>query len=92
MSTLDVDKIAKSLTGKGFRLENRDHKFYIFFDGDKKTGIYTKISHSEKTISDPLIGKMSRQMHLSRSEFHEFVRCTLSKEQYAAKLKAEGFI
>ncbi len=92
MPTIDVKNITRSLLYKGFKKEDRDHRFYVYYDGGKRTAIHTKISHSEKEIGGPLIGMMSRQMHLSTDEFRRFVKCTLSKEQYADILRSKGFI
>lgn len=92
MSSLKVRDIAGSLQRKGFKETNGDHKFYVYYDGEHETDIRTKISHSEKEIGEPLIGKMSRQMKLSKDEFKHFVECTFTKEQYAEKLRSLGFI
>lgn len=81
-----VRDVSGALKRKGFLEEMRDHRYYVFYRGGKKTSINTKISHGETEISDGLLGKMARQMHLSRLEFDSFVECTLSEEKYTKKM------
>ena len=75
--------ISRALKKKGF-LENtkRDHIWYTYYRNGKKTSINTKISHGVNEIDDGLLGKMARQMRLSRHDFDEFVACHLSQDDY----------
>ena len=86
MTTLRVREIKKNLCKKGFKESEGDHTFLRFYDGDKKSPIYTKISHGEIEIGDSLIGKMSRQLRLTKKEFVDFATCTLSEEEYYNKI------
>lgn len=82
-----VRDVRKALLSKGFREEKRHHWYYFFHHEGKKSSIYTKISHGETDISNSLCSAMARQMRLQgRSQFDEFVDCSLSEETYAALL------
>lgn len=82
MGIIKTKDIKYSLQKKGFFEEIGDHLFYFYYIDDKKTEIYTKISHGEKEIDDFLISKMSKQLRLSKTQFIDLIRCSLSKEEY----------
>ncbi len=88
MATLKVRNIEKSLLRKGFRKlekKNPDHIYYGYFTQDnRKSGIFTKISHGEKEISDGLISAMAIQLKINKKDFLSFVECTLSQSNYEA--------
>ena len=94
MASFKTSLVASRLKSKGFTEERkgRDHIYFFFFYKGKKTGIYTKISHSMKEIGDSLIGDMKNQMKLSTKQFNEFVECTLGKEEYTKILLDNGYI
>lgn len=93
MASLKTAKIAKSLTHKGFReVEGRDHIFYFFYLNGKKTSVFTKMSHSDEEIGDKLIKNMKNQMKLSKEQFFDFVKCTLTEEEYTKYLLDNGYI
>ncbi|MGA2336999.1 MAG: hypothetical protein ABSG08_16655 [Terriglobales bacterium] len=80
-----------SLEVKGFRESTegtRDHHYYFFYRNGKKTNILTKISHGEREITDDNCSNMAHQMKLSTSQFHEFVACPLTLEEYLKLLIA----
>lgn len=93
MSTLKANKISGSLERKGFKKEtNHDHyKFYFYIDG-KRASVNTKISLGENEIGEPLIKRMSDQMKLNKSQFIDFVSCTISEERYIDILREKGFL
>lgn len=83
--------VRRALKKKGFGEDvSRDHMYYTFYYDGKKTSINTKISHGKNEIDDGLLGKMSRQMHLKKADFNEFVSCTLSEEDYIEKMIEAG--
>lgn len=88
MTVLKTKDIRRSLTKKGF-VEDSSHDHIIFWykPGEKKTAIRTKISHGKSEISDPLIGKMSNQTRLSKTQFVDLVQCPLSAEEYQELVK-----
>ena len=79
--TLKTRNIEKSLIKKGFRLRNSDHKYFIY-EGSKKKGIVTKISHSHNEIGDDLISKMSKQLNMSKDFFVSYIECTKNEADY----------
>jgi hypothetical protein len=91
----DKAKVESSLRAKGFRTEEGDHHFFIFYTHDGlKTPVYTRTSHSPKykSIGDPLLSAMSKQCHISKSEFLNLVDCPLSYGAYEALLKKNDII
>lgn len=83
--TRDRDDIDAALCRKGFKRDERDHHYYIYWNLDgKKTTKRTKMSHgsSHKTVGDPLLGVMARQIGLTKRQFLELVDCTLTQKGY----------
>ena len=90
MKPLKTDKIESSLVKKGFSAENGDHKYYILYCNGKKTQIFTKVSHGKPEIGEPLLGKMAKQVRLSKKDFADLIECPLSKERYMQMMKNQG--
>jgi hypothetical protein len=76
----------------GFVPENRKDVFYAHTVNGKRTGVWTKISHGEGEIGEPLLHRMAKQLHLRRSELDSFVDGTMSVDDYNARLVADGVI
>jgi len=85
-------EIKRGLQRKGFREDNRDHKFYFLYLGDKRTSVRTKISHGETEIDDGLIKLMAKQIHLTKDQFIDLVNCPLSYDEYIKILQEKGII
>lgn len=87
-------KVSKALITKGFRESaGRDHHFYFLYINGKKTIIKTKISRgSHKDISDQILNKMQKQLHLPYREFNAYLDCTFSEQDYKSFLINEGLI
>lgn len=83
---LKVSKLSSNLKKKGFKEEQKDHKVYLFYYDDKPTDIWTKISHGEGEIGQPLIIKMAKQLRLNKEEFIRFANCTISEDEYISIL------
>lgn len=92
MKPLKTDKIESSLVKKGFSAENGDHKYYILYCNGKKTQIFTKVSHGKPEIGEPLLGKMAKQVRLSKKDFADLIECPLSKERYMQMMKDQGYV
>ena len=92
MSSLDARTVKASLIKKGFAVREGDHTFFTLLKDGAKTSIRTKVSHGEVEIGEPLIRKMSAQVHLSKADFLDLIRCPLSKEAYLEKVSADGCI
>lgn len=92
MAVLNPRKTAQALLKKGFSHETGDHNFFEYWHNGKCV-TYTKISHSaKKEIHDGLIKAMSEQCKLSKSDFIDLIKCTLSAEAYLLKLRDGGHI
>lgn len=89
-------EIASALRKKGFeeRKGSRDHDYYFFVDAGLIQAVYTKLSRgrSFKTIDDSLLGRICRQLQLSRRQFDDLVDCPLDRDGYAGVLRARGIL
>lgn len=85
-----------ALNKKGFKQKpgKRDHLFFHFYYNGKEYPIRTKVSHgsSHSDLRDDEIGLMSKQMMLTKHQFHDFVDCNLTEERYISLLKEQGVI
>lgn len=85
-----------ALESKGFKLSqgNRDHDFLFFGHQGITQAIFTKVSRGSayKTLGDPLLSKMSRQVKLTKGEFLDLVDCPMSEHEYLARLVAQGLV
>jgi len=91
--------IVASLSKKGFQPRQQkkrkgDHDFFFFRFPNLTRPVYTKVSRGTnyRTISDDLLGKMSRQLHLTRAEFDALVDCAMEKPDYITVLKSRGVL
>ena len=51
------------------------------------------MSHgADRDIDDHLLGRMARQLYLSRRQFDDLIDCRLSQADYEAMLRRDGFI
>jgi len=94
MSILDPKLTYRNLRKKGFIdsiKKSDDHKYLELFHKDKLV-LYTKLSHGNEDIRNPLIKKMSFQCQLSKSEFLDLAKCPLTKEKYFEILKEKDLL
>ena len=83
--TRERDDIIDALCRKGFRRDDGNHIYFIYWNQlGKKTMKKTKVSRgsSHKTISDNLLGKMSQQVGLQKKQFLELIDCSLDQNGY----------
>lgn len=83
--TRERAQIDAALQRKGFVHEDGDHHYYVYHNlAGKKTIKKTKMSRGSKykTIGDPLLGQMARQVGLTKPKFLELVDCTLDQKSY----------
>lgn len=95
MSQVARRDIEAALTKKGFTLDSSgDHDYYYLTVNGAKTGIYTKLSRGTRyrEIQSPLVAKIAEQIGLSKTEFMNFVNCTLSGAQHRALLVDRNLI
>jgi hypothetical protein len=88
----DAKAIHSGLMKKGFRPRENDHTFYHLFVNEKKTVIFTKVSHGEKEVGDKLLGMMARQVRLTKRDFLNLVDCPLKMDEYLILLRQAGHI
>ena len=92
----DRSDILSSLTSKGFELQQgkRDHDVLFFTHKGLVQAVYTKLSRGSKrkTVGDSLLGRMSRQLKISRKEFDELVDCPMTANDYQQVLRSNGVI
>jgi predicted RNA binding protein YcfA (HicA-like mRNA interferase family) len=88
----DAADIAKALLRKGFQEKGGDHRFYHLIVDEKKTRVFTKMSHGKKEVPDNLLSVMARQAGLTRKQFLELVDCPLSQGQYLGILRRANLI
>lgn len=85
--------VEKALRKKGFKEYPTDHNSFVLLDSEgKRTLIRTKTSHNKQNIDDYLIDKMRKQLHLSKNDFVNLIRCPLSKEAYFTMMKEGGYL
>jgi hypothetical protein len=81
--TRDRKEIEASLQKKGFKNREGDHHYYIYYTlTGLKTRIFTKTSHSHKSISDDILSMMARQCRLPRQRFFDLLDCPLTRKEY----------
>ncbi len=92
----DRADVVATLCQKGFTLRqgNRDHDF-LFLQCDGMTqAVFTKVSRGtgHRTIGDPLLGRMARQLRLSKGGLLDLVDCPMTGTQYLDHLKRLGIL
>jgi len=92
MKPRKTKEISSQLLKKGFMSEKRDHTFFYLYYKNKKTSIYTKLSHSIKEYSDNLLSQMAKQLSLSNSELEDFIDCPLSYDKFISILLKQNKI
>ena len=80
---MKVRDIRRALTTKGFEeITNSDHYYFYFQLDGKRTSVFTKISHDATDVNDPLLGLMTKQVRLKRTEFNNLIDCRLDGPEY----------
>ena len=95
MSVLEHKTTLNNLKKKGFvepKNKSNDHIRLEFWYNGKLTRANTKLSHNKQDINDSLISLMSKQICLTKKQFIEFSKCTITQPQYEEILKEQGFI
>ena len=95
---IERNNIEANLPCKGFEVQRDGHHifFHHIYDG-KRTGAYTKVSHSKKfrEISDKggLITVIKRQLKLNtNAQVADLINCPMSEEDYLQHLKTINVI
>ena len=92
----DRSDVVAVLRRKGFDPDSkkgRDHDWYFFRHPRLIRSIGTYVSRgSDRAIPDYLLGKMSRQLQLTKAEFNLFLNCDWQKPDFVAALQARGLL
>ena len=80
------------LKKKGFVPTERDHVYYFLYYKNKKTSIFTKISHGIKEYSNDLLSQMAKELSLTNTEFEQLIDCPLTHEGLISLLLAKSKI
>jgi hypothetical protein len=94
----DRSEVVAALRTKGFeeRTEgkNRDHDTFFFVHGGLQRAVFTRVSRGSgyRTIGDDLLGRMARQLQLTRGDFDLLVECPLGEAEDVEKLVARGVL
>jgi hypothetical protein len=88
----DKRDVESGLGNKGFRLQDGDHHYYVYWsEAGKKSMAKTKTSHGAgRDISDDLLAKMAKQCGLTKGNFLKLVDCPLTRQEYESLLKSAG--
>lgn len=82
--------IEKALLKKGFSKDgDSHHRYYILHVDDKKTDIYTYLSHGKDSedYSSSLMQKVKKQLRFNDTKLAEkFLDCPMTKEEYIKML------
>ena len=87
--------VERGLLRKGFRITYTHHRRFVYhtLDGEEPQTVSTIMSHgADRDVSDQLIAKMARQLHLTRRQFDDLIDCRLSQLDYEAMLRRNGLI
>ena len=88
--------VVASLQSKGFELRqgSRDHDFFFFAPAGLTQAIFTKVSRGSqyRTLGDPLIRRMSRQLKLTARQFESLVDCPMTQGDFEAHLRTLGIL
>lgn len=79
--------VAAALEAKGMTLDASGHHLMFRKTIDGVVTLVTRISHSASEIPDGLGVMMGKQCALQLKEFWELVDCTLSEQDWDAKIK-----
>jgi hypothetical protein len=84
MNSIPRDKIERSLAGKGFVKDQRDHRYWYFFYKGKRTRIRTKISTGTgyKDYGIDLLDKIKSQLFLNFRELEALLTCPMDVHRY----------
>jgi CRISPR-associated protein Cas8b1/Cst1 subtype I-B len=91
---IEREKIRGKLIKTGFREKIAKHDYYYLYLNGKKSSIFTFLSQGSgyREISDELVSAIAHQIRLTKKEFLDFVKCTLTPEKYFELLRQRGEI
>jgi hypothetical protein len=94
MAVIESAKIEAALSKKGFRKHDDDHHRWWIYYQNRKTHVFTKISHGSgyKDYSDDLFKKVYSQLNLNKKQLISLVECEIDEEAYIEIMKQEGIL
>jgi hypothetical protein len=90
MSPRSARIIRGSLLRKGFIEEMTHHLFFWLHVDGHRTDVYTFISHGAKECDDIILGRMAKQLMLTRAQLNDLIDCPMSPEEYVEILGKRG--
>jgi hypothetical protein len=87
--------IRAGLEAKGFReKKGGDHYRLVYYDGELKTAIRTKVSHHSKVeYREGLLKQVQKQLALPQlSDLLDLIDCPMDEDAYRALLAEQGFL
>jgi hypothetical protein len=86
--------IEKALSKKGFKMEEKHHRYWYFYVGEIYTGVYTYISTGSgyKDYGDSLLGRMAKELNLNRKQLCDLIDCPMTNERYREILAEKGIL
>ena len=93
--TLQRRAVERALRNKGFRREDRHHRFFIYYTAaGEKTPVRTKTSHGRggNDIKDDVVSRMAQQCRITNQQFRQLVDCSLSQDDYEQELTDLGVL
>lgn len=93
MGSYSTRKFESSLISKGFREDQRHHKFFWFYCDKRKTSVFTKTSNGEKEFEENMLNQRKKQMKLkTKEQFVDFYKCPMKEKEYKDYLIKCGYI
>jgi hypothetical protein len=92
VSAIKTRDIRSALLSKGFRSDNRDHEYLWLYVGERQTRVRTWLSYGIPEYGDDLLGKVKKQLGISKPQLIALVDCPLTYDEYVAHLMRSGII
>lgn len=90
---IERERLRRTLLALGFELSQRDHEvFELYVEGARVAR--TKLSRGSeyRTLSEPAVAAVARQLRIDRAYLYELVRGTKTKDNYLDELRRQGLI
>ena len=91
MRDVPAADVRRAVKTKGFREAEhgrRDHEMYFFYDGDRKTNVFVKISHGSRYLHKGEIGINAKNIRIAAGDLFKIVSCELDAVATAKVLLA----
>lgn len=90
---LERRELERTLRELGFVLSERDHEVFELYVNRRRI-IYVQMSRgwAYRTLGEPILAKIAREMRVTRAFLYELVRGTKTKEDYLDELRKQGLL